>query len=64
MGLGPCGRPHPDWGLHGCGKARERLGSLCAMEVEALKRRPPTEVGGLGLEFSLGFRDQGLGFRV
>ena len=29
----------------------ERIGSLCAMEVEGLKRRPPTEVGGLGFEF-------------
>ena len=34
---------------HGCGEAGERLGSLCAIEVEKLKRRPPTEVGGLGL---------------
>ena len=41
---------------HGCGEAGERLGSLCAIEVEGRKRRPPTEVGGLGLEFrSLGF---------
>ena len=36
---------------HGCGEAGQRLGSLCAIEVEGLKRRPPTEVGGLGLEF-------------
>ena len=36
---------------HGCGEAGERLGSLCAIEVEGLKCRPPTEVGGLGLEF-------------
>ena len=35
-----CYRPH------GCGEAGERLGSLCAIEVEGLKRRPPTEVGG------------------
>ena len=27
-----------------------RIGSLCAVEVEGLKRRPPTEVGGLSLE--------------
>ena len=40
-----CYRPH------GCGEAGERLGSLCAIEVEGRKRRPPTEVGGLGLEF-------------
>ena len=46
---------------HGCGEAGERLGSLCAIEVEGLKRRPPTEVGGLGLEFrSLGFRGLGV----
>ena len=37
-------------GPHGCGEAGERIGSLCAIEVEGLKRRPPTEVGGLGLE--------------
>ena len=36
---------------HGCGEAGERNGSLCAIEVEGLKRRPPTEVGGLCLEF-------------
>ena len=42
---------------NGCGEAGERLGSLCAIEVEGLKRRPPTEVGGLGLEFRVeGFR--------
>ena len=41
----------------------KRIGSLCAIEVEGLKRRPPTEVGGLGPEFKgLGFG--GLGFRV
>ena len=40
-----CYRPH------GCGEAGERAGSFCAIEVEGLKRRPPTEVGGLGLEF-------------
>ena len=37
-------------GPHGCGEAGERIGWLCAIEVEGLKRRPPTEVGGLGLE--------------
>ena len=36
---------------HGCGKAGKRIGSLCAIEVEGLKRRPPTQVGGLSLEF-------------
>ena len=30
---------------------RAYCGSLCAIEVEGLKRRAPTEVGGLGLEF-------------
>ena len=40
-----CYRPH------GCGEAGKRIGSLCAIEVEGLKRRPPTEVGGLSLEF-------------
>ena len=40
-----CYRPH------GCGEAGKRIGSLCAIEVERLKRRPPTEVGGLSLEF-------------
>ena len=30
---------------HGCGEAGRRIGSLCAIEVEGLKRRPPT-VGG------------------
>ena len=30
---------------HGCGEAGERPGSVCAIEVEALRRRPPT-VGG------------------
>ena len=33
--------------------AVERRASVlggCAIEVEGLKRRPPTEVGGLGLE--------------
>ena len=30
---------------HGCGEAGRRLGSLCAIAVEGLKRRPPT-VGG------------------
>ena len=35
----------------GCAETRERAGSFCAIEVEGLKRRPPTEVGGLGLEF-------------
>ena len=56
-----CYRPH------GCGEAGKRIGSLCAIKIEALKRRPPTEVGGLSLEFrawDLGFRLQGLGFRV
>ena len=48
------------YGPRGCGEAGERAGSFCAIEVEGLKRRPPTEVGGLGLEF----RVQGLGFRV
>ena len=36
------------------------IGSLCAVEVEGLKRRPPTEMGGLSLEF----RVLGLGFWV
>ena len=36
---------------HGCGEAGESIGSLCAIEVEGLKRRPPTEVAGLDLEF-------------
>ena len=52
---------------HGCGEAGERAGSFCAIEVEGLKRGPPTEVGGLGLEFrvwSLGFGVWGLGFGV
>ena len=40
-----CYRPH------GCGEAGKRIGSLCAIEVGGLKRRPPTEVGGLSLEF-------------
>ena len=35
-GLTWCYRPH------GCGEAGRRLGSLCAIEVEGLKRRPPT----------------------
>ena len=39
---------------HGCGEAGKRIGSLCAIEVEGLKRRPPTEVGGLSLEFRVG----------
>ena len=39
---------------HGCGEAGMRIGSLCAIEVEGLKRRPPREVGGLAS--SLGFR--------
>ena len=30
---------------NGCGEAGERPGSTCAIEVEGLKRRPPT-VGG------------------
>ena len=34
-----CYRPH------GCGEAGERPGSPCAIEVEELKRRPPTVVG-------------------
>ena len=34
-----------------CGEAVRRSGSLCAIEVEGLKRRPPTQVGGLSLEF-------------
>ena len=38
-------------GSRGCGEAGERAGWFCAIEVEGLKRRPPTEVGGLGLEF-------------
>ena len=55
-GTGPsrgCYRPY------GCGEAGKRIGSLCAVEVEGLKRRPPTEVGGLSLEF----RVQGVGCR-
>ena len=28
-------------------KAGKRIGSLCAIEVKGLKRRSPTEVGGL-----------------
>ena len=39
------------YGPRGCGEAGEHAGSFCAIEVEGLKRRPPTEVGGLGLEF-------------
>ena len=39
-------------GPHRCGEAGERIGSLCAIEVEGLK------------DLSLGFRVQGLGFRV
>ena len=42
----------------------EHLG-VALRQVEGLKRRPPTEVGGLGLEFrGLGFRVWGLGFRL
>ena len=33
------------YGPHGCGEAGRHLGSLCAIEVVELKRRPPT-VGG------------------
>ena len=41
-------------------KPGKRIGSLCAIEVEGLKRRPPTEVSGLSLEFRVkGFRVQG-----
>ena len=45
--------------------------SACAIEVEGLRRRPPTLGGGLGLEFRvhrvsglafIGFRVQGFGF--
>ena len=36
---------------HDCEEAGKRIGSLCAIEVEGIKRRPPTEVGGLSLEF-------------
>ena len=32
-------------------EAGERPGSACAIEVEGLRRRPPTQGGGLGLEF-------------
>ena len=51
-----------------CGKAGRRTGSLCAIEVEGLKRHPPMEVGGLSLEFRMGLglrcSVQGLGCRV
>ena len=32
--------PQTRW-AHGCGEAGRRIGSLCAIEVEGLKRRPP-----------------------
>ena len=35
----------------GCGKAGERPGSTCAIDVEGHKRRPPSKVGGLCHEF-------------
>ena len=38
--------PHP-----GCAKAGEHAGSTCAIDVEELKRRPPSKVGGLCHEF-------------
>ena len=50
-----------------CGKAGERAGSSCAIDVEGHKRRPPSKVGGLCHEFwvlGFGFRVSGLGFRV
>ena len=44
----------------GCGKAGERRGSTCAIDVEGHKRRPPSKVARLCHEF----RVQGLGMRV
>ena len=35
----------------GCGKAGQRPGPTCAINVEGLKRRPPSKVGGLCHEF-------------
>ena len=35
----------------GCGKAGERAGSTCPIDVEGHKRRPPSKVGGLCHEF-------------
>ena len=46
----------------GCGKAGERAGSTCAINVEGLKRRPPSKVSGLCHEFRV--RIYGLGFKV
>ena len=43
------------------GKAGERPGSTCAIDVEGHKRRPPSKVGGLCHEFRVQFRVQGLG---
>ena len=37
----------------GLQEAGERAGSTCAIEVEGLKRRPPTVGGGLSLEFGV-----------
>ena len=37
----------------GCGKAGERIGSTCSVDVERLKRRPPSKVGGSWHEFGI-----------
>ena len=44
----------------GCGKADERAGSNCAIDVAGHKRRPPSKVGGPCHQF----RVYGLGLRV
>ena len=47
--LGYTGGP---WEAPGsCGKAGERAGSTCAIDVEGLKRRPSSKVGGLCHQF-------------
>ena len=38
-------------GTPGCGKAGERAGSTCAIDVKGHKRRPPSKVGGLCHEY-------------